>query len=89
MSCIWNVKEEDRHCKYCMLTHCEDRKNEKQRRHGRVMPRMKAMDIDEEIVFDPCFYGAARTASYRIRDDFGVKILVSMRDDGVHAIRIS
>ena len=56
MSCIWNVKEEDRHCKLCLLTHCDERKNEKYRRHGKVMPKMRNLKRDEEIVFEVEYY---------------------------------
>ena len=89
MSCIWNVKEEDRHCKLCLLTHCDERKNEKYRRHGKVMPKMRNLKRDEEIVFEVEYYNACRTAASRLKENFGVVMITRREDDGIHVVRIS
>lgn len=88
-NCIWKVAPEDRLCKYCKLTHCEDRVIANARRRGTVMPRMRSMDPGEEIVFDAAFYNACRTAASRLGQDWGVRIIVRMESDGIHAARVS
>jgi len=89
MNCIWDVPAEKRHCKYCILTHCEDRRTEKYRRHGKVIQKMRAMCVGDEIVFEYEYYNACRTAAYRLRNEFGAQLLTRADDDGVHVVRIS
>lgn len=87
--CIWKVAPEDRMCRYCKLTHCEDRVIANARRRGTVMPRMREMDVGQEIVFDSSLYNACRTAAFRLRQDWGVRIIVRLGSDGIHAARVS
>jgi len=89
MNCIWDVPPEKRHCKYCLLTHCEDRVTEKYRRHGKVTEKIRALKVGQEITMDASYLCACRGVAYRMRDDFGVKILVKMQSDGVHVTRFS
>lgn len=89
MNCIWDVPVEKRHCKYCILTHCDERRPEKYRRHGKVMPNMRKMKIGDELVFGYEDYNACRTAATRLRLEMDACILTRADDDGVHVIRIS
>lgn len=86
--CIWKVSPDDRLCKYCKLTHCEDRVIENIRRRGTVMPRMRGMMVGDEIVFDASLYNACRTAASRLGADWDVRIITRMGEDGVHVTRI-
>lgn len=86
--CIWKVAPEDRLCRYCKLTHCEDRVIKNVRRRGTVMPRMREMVVDQEIVFDASLYNACRTAASRLGADWNVRIITRMGEDGVHVTRI-
>lgn len=87
--CIWKVAPEDRLCRYCKLTHCEERVIENARRRGTVMPRMREMGVGQEIVFDASLYNACRTAASRLGSDWSVRIITRMESDGVHVERVS
>ena len=89
MSCIWKVSPEDRLCKYCLLTHCDERRTDKYRRHGKVIQKMRAMGVGEEIVFEYGFYNACRTAATRLRSELDACILTRAEDDGIHVVRVS
>lgn len=89
MSCIWKVAPEDRLCKYCLLTHCDERRTDKYRRHGKVTQKTRAMGVGDELVFEYVFYNACRTAAYRLRKEFGMSLLTRADDDGIHVVRIS
>lgn len=86
--CIWNVKEEDRLCRYCMLTHCADRAGLRYRAYGSIMPKMRAMEVGDELIFDFGAYGSCRTSASRLGRYFGVKIITRHEDDGIHVVRI-
>jgi hypothetical protein len=88
-SCIWDVPPEKRHCKYCLLTHCDERRTEKYRRHGKVMPKMRKMGVGEELVFGYEAYNSCRTAATRLRAEMDAFIITRAEDDGVHVVRIS
>lgn len=87
-NCVWNVAKEDRLCKYCLLTHCDDRLNRKYRRHGFVMGRIRKMNVGDEVRFDMEFYGACRTAASRLKSNFGIICVTRMEADGVYVCRI-
>lgn len=87
-TCVWNVSKEDRLCKYCLLTHCDDRANRKHRRYGKVMPTIRHLDPGAEHVFEPEFYNACRTATSRLKENFGCLYVTRMAEDGVHVCRI-
>ena len=86
--CIWKVAVEDRKCPYCLMTHCEERVRKNARRCGRVMTKVRAMGRGHELVFEPEFHNALRTAIHRMRHDFGFAYVTKVDECGIHVWRI-
>lgn len=64
--CVWPVNPEERLCKFCKLTMCDDRDYTNSRKYGTVTPTMRAMKVGEKAEFGAEKYGAVRVAMSRL-----------------------
>lgn len=85
--CVWKVAPEDRLCKLCRLDGCEDR-IPPARRLGKVMSRVRQMEVGEEIFVPRQEHNAARTAATKLNKVFGVKYKVCRAGDSISVVRI-
>lgn len=86
--CVWKVSPEDRLCKYCRLTACQDR-SLKKKKWGIVAPTMRGMDVGRCVRFDHGYYGAARTAATRLGEQYLWRYIVRQDENGVIVERIA
>lgn len=86
--CVWNVSPEDRLCKYCVLTNCQERLLKK-KRWGVVTPALRGMSVGQRLRLDHGYFGAARTAASRIGEETARRYVVRREERGVIVDRIS
>ena len=86
--CIWNVRPEDRQCRFCKLVHCEDRDSSGSRRYGKVTPMMRAMAVGDVLKLSAVHHNAAKTAAMRLGQERGVKFSMFCRGKLVYVERI-
>lgn len=85
--CIWNVKKEDRRCDYCSYGGgCEDRES---KRAGRVMWRMKNMDVGEWLFFPIGRWNACRSSASALKKNYGAVFEVHRVEDRIMVERIN
>lgn len=84
--CVWAVRPEDRLCKYCKLTLCEDRDYTNSRKYGTVAPTMRKMEVGDKAVFGIDKYNAVRTCMSRQKPR---RFSMFMQDLSLHVERIS
>ncbi len=86
--CVWKVAPEDRICRLCLNYGCAER-HTPGRRNGKIMPLIRALEVDGVAHF-PCEnYNAVRTAASKLGKMYGAYFRVHKEGDYVFVKRIS
>lgn len=85
VDCVWKVDQKDRLCSFCTIPDCEFRPTN--RRGGKIMGKMRKMNVGDWLFFPIGRWGAVRASATAMKKQYGCVFRVNRIGDEVRVTR--